>query len=456
MTPLQLDTLAGISRPDFCFGTATASYQIEGHLPEQVPSIWDTFCAQTGAVADSSNGQYACMHIEHWREDLQQLKALGFDSYRFSIAWPKVIADERGTIIESGLRFYRDLLEECHRLCIRPVVTLYHWDLPQFLQDQGGWQERSTVEAFRHYMQVVMQRFGDLIDTVYTINEPWVIAFLGHHIGIHAPGIKDLRAAYRVTHHLLLAHGIACEWIRTHHPDIKVGIVVNGGPIDPASISKADIKAANFAYNELVDLFVRPVLLGEYPQILLDQHGDFLPEAWQLDMSQICQPLDRLGLNYYTRGRAEAGLNGRPQEQPVGLPQTEMGWEITPVGLYRWLNRLNKDYALPPIEITENGAACDDVLVAGQVVDPVRWQYLSDHIKAVDAAICDGINVCGYFVWSLMDNFEWAEGYRKRFGIIYIDYNTQQRVPKQSALMLKQSLRQRQSAIAKGDLNGRS
>ncbi|WP_298440103.1 family 1 glycosylhydrolase [uncultured Ferrimonas sp.] len=432
----EFSKFAGIHDPRFHIGTATAAFQIEGsgHTQGRAASIWDQFHGAGHSIAGDG-----CAHLQHWRDDLKLVKELGFDSYRLSLSWPRLINDHDGHVAAAGVAFYRQLLQQLQQLELRAVVTLYHWDLPEYWQQQGGWCNRQTAIAFAQYAKMVAETFGDLIDTIYTINEPWVVAMLGHRSGEHAPGIQDEQAAFHCAHHLLLAHGLAVNEIRAHC-SAKVGIVLNGGPCDPVTISSNDQRAAQYAYQEGTELFASPLFNGNYPELVLARHQQHLPAGWQQDLLQIQQPLDRLGLNYYCRYR----ISEQHGEQPGCAPLSTMGWEQSALGLYRWLTKLQRQHPLPPIEITENGIALEETLTEAGLRDPQRWHYICEHLKAVDAAICDGIDLRGYFVWTLMDNFEWGHGYSQTFGIVHVDRNTMARTPKASALALQASLKQRQ------------
>lgn len=436
--PFGLSPDSPLLKSDFVFGTATSAFQIEGATQKggRVPSIWDTFCATQGKVRDNDTGETACDHYHRWQDDIQLIKELGFDAYRFSIAWPRIITDEKGTVNNEGLAFYEDIICALEDVGIKPYVTLYHWDLPQFLQDQGGWQNRETCQAFVPYADVVSQHFGDHIHSYTTFNEPWVIAMLGYYLGIHAPGIRDRKTAYQVSHHLLLAHGLALPTLRKNAPNATHGIVLNGGPVDPFTESEEDIEAAAFCYDELVSLYADPLFLGHYPPRLMQRFPDFFDCVQPGDLETIHQAIDFLGFNYYTRGHAMAGNDGTYAHPSMNFDkQTQMGWEIYPEGLYRILAELDQRYAkasapLPTLVVTENGMAWDDKVEAGKANDAERVEYFSDHLKMVEKAKQHGIDVSGYFAWSLMDNFEWAEGYSKRFGLIHVDYETQKRTTK--------------------------
>ena len=425
----------------FQWGVATASYQIEGAVSEdgRAPSIWDTFAHTPGAVRDGDTGDVANDHYHRWREDVELIAGLGVDLYRFSLAWPRLQPSGRGALNQTGVDFYSRLVDALLERGVQPWVTLYHWDLPQALQDAGGWPERDTAERFAEYAALVYERLCDRVGVWTTLNEPWCSAFLGHAHGRHAPGIQDDEAALRAAHHLLLGHGMAVRAMRERAPANRFGLTLNLTPTDPASEDPADVDAARRIDALANRLFLDPVLLGRYPD-------DAPPLPVQDgDAAIIAQPLDVLGVNYYFRQLARAGgaSNGRPSpwvgSRDVefvsrGLPQTEMGWEIDAQGLHDVLSRVHRDYPAIPLYVTENGAAfADEVSADGSVADPERVAYLDGHLRAARRAIADGVDLRGYFVWTLMDNFEWGHGYSKRFGLFHVDFVTLQRTPKDSA-----------------------
>lgn len=438
--------MTSLAFPDgFTWGVATSALQIEGGAREdgRGESIWDRFASIPGRIADGSNPAVACDHYHLWRDDIALMRGLGLGAYRFSIAWPRVLPHGRGTVNPAGLDFYDALVDGLLEAGIQPFATLYHWDLPLSLQARGGWGSRDTAEAFAEYAAVVASRLGDRVTRWGTHNEPWCIATLGHEQGEHAPGHRDPAEALRVAHHLLLSHGWAAEAVRTSAPGAEVGIVLNLVPVQPASPNPADIEAARRLDGSFNRWYLDPLFLGSYPE---DAIGDRirrghlesadLPFVHSGDLRAVSVPLDFLGLNYYTRIVVRAGEGGEPVAVPVA-PEgdlTEMGWEVHPRGLHDLLLRIQRDYAPPAIYITENGAALPDPPpVGGRVADARRVAYLRGHLDAAHRALADGVPLRGYFVWSLLDNFEWAHGYTKRFGLYRVDFATRQRIPKDSA-----------------------
>jgi beta-glucosidase len=418
---------------DFVWGVATSAFQIEGAARSggRGESVWDRFCQSPGAIADGSNGDVACDHYHRLEEDLDLLVELGVPAYRFSISWPRVQPTGQGEWNQEGLAFYDRLIDGLSARGISAHLTLFHWDLPQALQDCGGWAERGVVRKFAEYARFICQRYGNRVASIATHNEPWVTAILGYEVGNFAPGIKDVKAASKAVHHLLLSHGVAIRVMRACGVSAKLGIVLNQGPTYPASQAEADIRKARLEDGLLIRRFMDPLFCGGYPEDVLEYLGPNGPVVQAGDMEVIATPVDFLGINYYTRSVVtadEALKSGKPE-----LPVTDMGWEIYPDGLKDLLIRLDRDYRLPPIFITENGAAFADRPVDGQVDDPDRVNYLRQHIDSVGEAMRRGVNIRGYFVWSFLDNFEWAFGYTKRFGIVYVDYATQRRIPKASA-----------------------
>lgn len=420
--------------PDnFHWGVATSAFQIEGSANEdgRGPSIWDTFCRTPGKVVNGDTGDVACDHYRLFSKDIQLIKELGAKSYRFSIAWPRLMPEGKGRLNSKGLDFYNRLIDELVANDIEPFVTLYHWDLPQVLQDAGGWQNRDTLSLFAEYSALCAEEFGDLVNYWTTINEPWVIANLGYRTGEMAPGICDESAAIQVSHNLMVAHGLASDAIKACRADAKVGIVNIVFPTYGATDSPEDLDAADRAWKRDTAWFLEPILKGRYPdceQERMDCLQKFIEPG---DMKLISRPLDFLGINYYFRNVVSSA--GLVKDIP-GASYTAMDWEIFPQGLSDVLQKLNSQFALPPIYITENGAAFDDVVDAsGMINDYDRIDYLHKHLEAVDSAIQSGVDVKGYFCWSFLDNFEWAFGYSKRFGIIHVDYETMKRTPKASA-----------------------
>jgi beta-glucosidase len=453
--PSATPTSATTFPSGFTWGTATASYQIEGAVAEdgRTPSIWDTFSHLPGAVVGDDTGDVACDHYHRMEDDIALLADLGVGSYRFSVAWPRVRPDA-GPVNPAGLDFYDRLVDTLHAHGVSPWLTLYHWDLPQALEDRGGWTERSTAERYVEYALAVHDRLGDRVPTWTTLNEPWCSAFLGYTSGRHAPGRREGAAGLRAMHHLLLGHGLATAELRSRGAQ-SLGITLNltvADPMDPED--PADLDAARRIDGLHNRVFLDPLLHGRYPEdVLADTaHLGWTDVVADGDLATIAQPLDVLGVNYYHGDQ----VSGHPHEDLVepadpahpppfpaaehvtfpsrGLPRTAMGWEVQPEGLTRLLLRLHREHPGLPLVVTENGAAYDDVRAAdGTVDDPERVAYLDAHLRAVLAAVGDGADVRGYFAWSLLDNFEWAEGYAKRFGLVHVDYPTQTRTPKTSA-----------------------
>jgi len=434
----------------FLWGTATSSYQIEGAVNEdgRGQSIWDTFSHTPGKIQDDSTGDIACDHYHRWREDVALMKELGLRAYRFSIAWPRILPSGRGQVNQAGIDFYSRLVDALLEAGIVPFATLYHWDLPQALQDQGGWPARSTAEAFVEYADVTSRALGDRVKGWITHNEPWCASMLSYQIGEHAPGWHDWPAALASAHHLLLSHGWAAPVLRRNSPGAEVGITLNLNPATPASTSEEDVAAARQFDGYFNRWFLDPIFKGAYPEDMLAAYtaqGHIPPEGAPFvhsrDMDAISVPTDFLGVNYYTRAiisKANMETDAASTDMPSGPPDaeyTEMGWEVYPQGLHDLLVRLQTEYSPAKLYITENGASYSDGPGEdGRVRDERRLAYLRDHFTAAKRAMDDGVPLAGYFVWSLMDNFEWAKGYTQRFGIAWVDYNTQQRTPKDSAL----------------------
>jgi beta-glucosidase len=441
--------------PDgFLWGAATSAYQIEGGVAEggRGVSIWDTFCQSEGKVFQGHTGDVACDHYHRYAEDIELMRSLGLHAYRFSIAWPRVLPEGKGKINQQGLDFYERLVDALLAAGIQPFATLYHWDLPQALQDAGGWANRETVGAFCEYADAVSRHLGDRVKNWSTHNEPWVVAFSGHQFGCLAPGIKDLANALQVAHHLLLSHGESVPMLRGNgSAGTQVGISLNLIPVEPASTAEADVAAARRKDGYLNRWFLDPLYKGSYPEDMLDFYGELAPVVQRGDMARIAAPLDFLGVNYYMRNVVQddpqSPVVQTRQVIPDGAEITEMGWEVYPQGLYDLLTRLHADYHPPAIYITENGAAFpDEATPDGRVFDPRRIAYLDAHLRQAHRAIqaCtehsrrDGVPLKGYFVWSLLDNFEWSHGYSKRFGFVYVFYPTQQRIVKKSGHWYRQ------------------
>ncbi|MEU3303899.1 MULTISPECIES: GH1 family beta-glucosidase [unclassified Streptomyces] len=448
--------------PGFLWGTATAAYQIEGAVREdgRTPSIWDTFSHTPGKVENGDTGDVAVDHFHRRTQDVRLMAELGVNAYRFSVSWPRVQPTGRGPAVQRGLDFYRGLVDDLLEHGITPLLTLYHWDLPQELETAGGWPERDTAHRFADYARIVAEALGDRVVRWTTLNEPWCSAFLGYGSGVHAPGRTDPVAALRAAHHLNLGHGLAAQALRTQLPArAQVSVSINPSAVRARTQSPADLDARRRIDALANRVFTDPMLHGSYPADLLTDterltdwsfvHGD--------DLAVIRHPLDSLGINYYSpsvvssatdsdapaperndgHGASEhspwPGADSVAFHQPPG-DVTEMGWTIDPTGLYDLLMRYSREAPRLPLVITENGAAYPDKPAAdGSVHDPERIRYLHGHLSAVHRAMADGADVRGYFLWSLMDNFEWAYGYGKRFGAVYVDYDTQARTPKSSA-----------------------
>lgn len=419
----------------FVWGAATASYQIEGaaHDDGRGESVWDRFSATPGKVRGGDTGAVACDFYHRYPEDVRLMRDLGIDAFRFSIAWPRVLPRGRGSVNDVGLDFYDRLVDALLEQGIEPFPTLFHWDTPQMLEDEGGWTSRATAEAFAEYADIVARRLGDRVRFWVTHNEPWVHAWIGHAWGQHAPGRTSERDAVIAAHHLLLSHGWAVDAIRRSAPDAQVGIVLNLAHTYPASDTPEDEAAAWEVDGGGNRWFLDPIFRGSYPADVLPRHEVLADIVEDGDLESVSAPIDFLGVNNYFRYVVGAGPHGPQLQRNSEAQHTEMDWEVYPDGLYELLVRVGRDYSPPAIYVTENGAAFGDVRVHdGSVHDPERTAYLQTYIGAVGRAIEAGVPVKGYFVWSLFDNFEWGHGYSKRFGIVYIDYPTLERVPKDS------------------------
>jgi beta-glucosidase len=477
--------------PKFLFGVATASYQIEGatNVDERCPSIWDTFCATPGAVYKQHNGDVACNHYNLYQQDVDLISSLGVDAYRFSIAWPRIIRAD-GSVNQKGLDFYDRLITSLEEKNITIMATLYHWDLPQYLEDKGGWLNRETSTKFAEYVEVVSSYFGNRIDFYVTLNEPWCSAYHGYRYGIHAPGIADEKSGFLACHNLLLAHGLAMPILRKNADNSKHGIVLNFTPNYP--VDDSSIEAAKFADDEHTHWFIKPLMEGSYPESVYQHFIDFMPQIEKNDMAIISEEIDFLGVNFYSRSMVTSDRQGKVSDTILKkleraeirilnsddvavadndtnaeqlqklmnqkdshylsvelqeVERTHIGWEVHPEALLKLLTDLHQTYKLPPIYITENGAAVDDHVIDGVVNDEQRYRYYQNHLSMVDQAIKKGVDVRGYFAWSLMDNFEWAEGYKMRFGIVYVDYETQKRTLKQSAIKFQEFLSARKQGL---------
>lgn len=426
---------------DFFFGAATAAYQIEGGQGPETgrgPSHWDTFAATRGNVVDRETGLLACDHYNRWEQDLDLLEAAGFDAYRFSFAWPRLLPEGRGAVNAKGLDFYDRLVDGMLERGLKPFATAYHWDLPSALADKGGWMNRDVADWFADYCALLGERFGDRLASIATINEPWCVAWLSHAMGIHAPGYRDLRAAARAMHHVLLAHGRGVQALRAS-TRADLGIVLNFEKSEAADSSAGAAEAAAIWHGLYNEWYVGGAVRGVYPERITEALEAYLPEAWAADLDLIKQPLDFLGVNYYTRVRMQpAGGDGFPAVAavPGPLDKTQMGWEVYPKGLsdiLLWLNQTQTGGTLP-LFVTENGMAWADTVSArdGAVQDQQRVDYFDGHLAACLDAVRQGVPLKGYFAWSLLDNYEWALGYGPRFGLVHVDYDTQVRTPKAS------------------------
>ncbi|MBH0062385.1 GH1 family beta-glucosidase [Pseudoalteromonas sp. NZS71] len=442
MTKISLPFNSPLLTKDFVYGVATASFQIEGGYEHRLPCIWDTFCSTAGKIADNSHGHIACDHYNNWQQDIDLIESLGVDAYRLSISWPRVMTQD-GKLNPVGVKFYTDILDELKRKNIKAFVTLYHWDLPQHLEDEGGWLNRKTAYAFEQYVELITNAFGTRVYSYATLNEPFCSAFLGYEIGIHAPGLVGKQYGKKAAHHLLLAHGLAMSVLNKTSPNTQNGIVLNFTPAYPLTDNQQDIDSAKYADDYLNQWYMKPIIDGKYPDIINQLPSDHLPDIHPGDMELISQPIDYLGINFYTRQVYKAHPTDIYEPIAPTGPLTDMGWEVYPQSFTDLLVSLNKTYTLPPIYITENGAAMPDTYNNGEVNDLDRLNYYNDHLNAVHNAIEQGVVIDGYFAWSLMDNFEWAEGYLKRFGIVYVDYKTQQRTIKNSGLAYKELISKR-------------
>jgi len=425
--------------PDgFVWGAAGSAYQVEGAVAEdgRGESIWDRFSTRPGAITNGDTGVVACDSYHRFGEDLRLMRELGIGAYRFSISWPRVVPDGRGRVNPAGLDFYERMVDDLLANGIEPYATLYHWDLPQVLEDAGGWPARQTVEAFAEYVEAVVARLGDRVPNWITQNEPWVVSWLGYGYGVHAPGRRSDADALAAAHHVLLAHGRAAEVLRREAPAAKVGVTVDLYPMYPHTDAAEDVEAARLLDGSRNRWFLEPVLGLGYPADMLEHYEAILPTIETGDLETIGARLDFLGVNYYSRTVARAGTDpAEPVALDVpGVERTQMGWEVYPDGLKDILVRMHRDYELPDVYITENGAAYPDTRTNGSVPDPSRISYLERHLGALRDAISEGVPVRGYFLWSLLDNFEWAFGFSRRFGIVYVDFETLERVPKDSFL----------------------
>ncbi len=440
----RTDELALLSRSDFPadfrWGCSTSSYQIEGGVQEdgRGESIWDRFCATPGRIRDGSSGAVACDHYHRWPQDLDLARSLGTNAYRFSIAWPRVFANGRGRIANpKGLDFYSRLVDGLLERGLEPWPTLYHWDLPQALQDEGGWAQRATVDAFLDYTDAVTRHLGDRVKHWITHNEPWCTAFHGNLEGVHAPGIRDLKTALQVCHNVLLSHGLAIPVIRRNSAGAQIGAALSLHPLKAASDSAQDVAATRRHDGLRNRWFLDPLHGRGYPVDTWQLLGDKVPAVQDGDLAAMATPTDFLGVNYYfpeivADAPGQGVLSTRVME-PQNVERTAFGWEVSPEGLVSLLDRVNHDYQPARIFLTENGSTYEDVVAAdGSIDDPQRQRYLQQHLLALREALAMGVPVKGYFAWSLLDNFEWAEGYIRRFGLTHVDFETQQRRLKSS------------------------
>jgi beta-glucosidase len=424
--------------PNFVWGTATAAYQVEGAWDEDGRglSIWDTFSQTPGKTANGDTGNIATDHYHRWQADIKLMQKLEQNAYRFSISWPRVIPQGKGPLNQSGLDFYERLVEQLLQANIQPFVTLYHWDLPQALQAKGGWAKRDTALYYAEYVEKIANRLGDRVKNWITHNEPWVASMVGNLLGQHAPGYQDVATALQVSYNLLLAHGLAVPILRDLSPQSQVGITLVLTPAHPATTSGDDAAAAQRFDGFFNRWFLDPVFGRGFPADLLELYGNAIPEIQSGDLQAMGAPLDFLGVNYYTRAIIKDSHTNAPlyfeQVKIEGAQHTAMDWEVFPAGLREILLRVHKDYKPTKIYITENGAAFPDKLENERVHDLARTNYLKAHFAEAKNALNQGVPLAGYFVWSLMDNFEWAEGYAKRFGLIYVNYENQQRIIKDS------------------------
>ncbi len=428
-----------ISFPEnFVWGAATSAYQIEGSIAAdgRGQSIWDVFSHTPGKILNDDTGDLACDHYHRYAEDVQLMSELGLKGYRFSIAWPRILPGGKDDFNAVGMDFYDRLVDTLLAADIVPYITLYHWDLPQKLQDQGGWANRATVDAFAQYSDVVTRRLGDRVKHWITLNEPHIAAFVGNYQGRHAPGARDFGLALIVAHHMLLAHGRAVPVIHANVNNVQVGIALNHTWAVPNTDSGEDVAAARRQDGHVNRWYLDALFKGHYPTDMVELYGDLMPSVEPSDMETIAAPLEFLAVNYYTRSLVQAAdappLFLERLQSPV--ERTEMGWAIYPEGLFNLLQWLHQEYQPGKVFIAENGAAFnDEVGPDGTVDDPRRLTYIREHLAACQRAIEAGVPLQGYFVWSLMDNFEWALGYAKRFGIVYVDFQTLARIPKSSA-----------------------
>ncbi|MBU9722973.1 MULTISPECIES: GH1 family beta-glucosidase [Bacillaceae] len=433
---------------DFVWGTATSSYQVEGAVREdgRGETIWDRFCRVPGKVRNKENGDVACNHYHLFEDDIDLMKSLNIQSYRFSVAWSRIFPEGTGSVNEKGLDFYKRMVNKLLENDIEPLLTLYHWDLPQALQDKGGWTNRDMTDYFTEYASCLYQELGDVVKKWGTHNEPWVVSYKGYSLGNSAPGYLDFRSHLMAAHHLMLSHGKAVKAFRELGPNNgEIGITLNIEPTYPLEDTEECFQAAKIKDGFQNRWFMDPVMKGKYPADMVDLYSKF--ESFQFikdgDLSTISQAMDFLGVNYYSIATNKKGTDGElgflgVESVKTGKDQTFMGWEVEPQGLVDTLLRIKKDYGDIPLYITENGAAYDDqVEEDGSIQDDDRLEFVQMHLSACKEAIVRGVNLKGYYLWSFMDNFEWRYGYSKRFGIVRVDYETLKRTPKKSAYWYK-------------------
>ncbi len=444
---MRLQELLCSMPQDVCFGVATSSYQIEGNKFGGCGlSHWDSFAQKTGAVHSGADGSIACDHFHLWEADLDLIQDGGFDAYRFSFSWPRLLPDDDAKLNPEGIAFYDRLIDGMLARDLQPFATLYHWDLPVRHAQQGGWQNRETAQYFADYTDIIMRHFGDRLTSIAPINEPWCASWLSHYWGHHAPGLTDISATAKAMHYIQLAHGLSIEVMRGHNHQ-NLGCVLNkelGVPCDDSAHTAQLTHLFDGIYNRW---FEESIFKGRYPDEVLTLFKGMMPEGVEDDLKIINAPLDWVGTNYYTR----SVICPDPDEPITGfksirgdLPKTDMGWEIEPEGLYIFVKRIAQDYAPGlPQYVTENGMANAERFAHGQVDDPERIAYFEGHLAQIQKLITEGVPIKGYFAWSLLDNFEWAFGYDKRFGLVYVDYETQERVPKSSYLAFQEGLRTR-------------
>ena len=434
----------------FRWGAATASYQVEGAVREdgRGESIWDRFCSTPGKILNNESGAVACDHYHRYLEDIQLMRELGLQAYRFSIAWSRILPTGRSRVNPAGLDFYERLVDALLTAKIEPFVTLFHWDLPQALQDDfGGWTGRDTAMAFADYADIVSSRLGDRVKNWITLNEPQVVAQAGYEQGRHAPGISNPRLAWQVSHHLLLGHGLSVPVIRANSKDAQIGITLNLIPIHSATDSDRDQFVAHIEDGKTNRWYIEPIFRGSYPSDIVEllEQNNLAPQVVNGDAAILAVPVDFLGVNNYTRHIVRQRPGATPgtveHTRTQHAEYTEMGWEVYPAGLREVLVRLHQEYHVPRLYVTENGAAFADTVSANfRVHDSRRENYYREYLTQAHTAISEGVPLAGYFAWSLMDNFEWAEGYSKRFGMTYVDYATQQRIIKDSGYWYRDTM----------------